>query len=177
MDRNISEEFLNEQNNAYINRFQCVDKDGDNQVETFLQQEAFKLMQRNLVRTRLFFDGDQNLIGFYSLFNETIKMNKQKREEVQIYLPQKVKEIPAIRLHYIGVDSRYQNQGIGLYIMSSVLTNCTKVAKLSGCSLITVESTENTVNFYSKFDFKYLRPAGDYKLMAMNTKNLLNLVN
>lgn len=174
---NLSEAWLTMDHINHMNHFQCIDRNGDNHVQIFLQEQALDLMERNLVRTRLFFDESQNLIGFYSLFNDTIKIHKNKREEINIHLPHGVKEIPAVRLHYIGVDDRYKGQGYGDILMSSVLVNCIKIAQISGCPLITVESTESAREFYDRYDFNYVRPERNYRLMVMNTKKLLHLVN
>src|SRR5699024_9262582 len=106
-----------------------------------------------------------------------LKIHKNKREEINIHLPHGVKEIPAVRLHYIGVDDRYKGQGYGDILMSSVLVNCIKIAQISGCPLITVESTESAREFYDRYDFNYVRPERNYRLMVMNTKKLLHLVN
>lgn len=169
----IIEEYLSNKHVKKLQDFQCKD---ERQVETFLKEEAFPLMERNLVRTRLFFDQQKNLIGFYSLFNDTIKMNKQKRKQLDINLPDKVKEIPAIRLHYIGVDNRYRKNNYGLYIMSSVLYHSALVAKISGCPLIIVESTKNARAFYEKFDFTYIGPKDSYYIYSLNTKYFAGLV-
>jgi GNAT superfamily N-acetyltransferase len=167
---NIKEEYLSDEHLSKLQEFRCSDEPI---VENFLKEEAYNLMKRNLVRTRLFFDDNQNLIGFYSLFNDTIKINKQKRMQLEIYLPQGVTEIPAIRLHYLGVDERFRGNGFGAYLMVSVLYNCAKVAEITGCSLITVESTEKAKSFYEKFDFTYICPTDRYYLMALNTKPLV----
>src|SRR5690625_4320041 len=173
---NLTEAWLNETHLNKIAEFTCIDQDKNNHVQLFLQDQAVELMDKNLVRTRLFFDQYQNLIGFYSLFNDTIKMHKNKRKQLNVYLPQNVKEIPAIRLHYIGIDDRYKGRGYGHTLMASVIVNCANIAKISGCALITVESTKGVKSFYEKYDFKYIHPEGSYYIMAMNTKNLLNLV-
>jgi GNAT superfamily N-acetyltransferase len=167
---NITEEYLSNKHLPRLQEFQCPD---EITVERFLREEAYNLMERNLVRTRLFFDENQNIIGFYSLFNDTIKMNRQKRLQMDISLPDGVKEIPAIRLHYLGVDIRFRKKGFGAYLMASVLYNCAKIAKITGCSLITVESTEKARDFYKKFDFIYICPVRQYYLMALNTKPLI----
>lgn len=174
--KTISEAWLNIDHINHTNSFQCIDRDGDNHVQVFLQEQALDLMECNLVRTRLFFDKNQKLIGFYSLFNDTIKIHKNKRIEISLTLPQGVKEIPAVRLHYIGIDDRYKGQGYGDILMSSVLVNCIKIAQISGCPLITVESTESARKFYARYDFSYIRPERNYKIMVLNTKKLLALV-
>lgn len=170
--QDLSEKFLTEYDLEKIKDFQCQDV---SQVDAFLKEEAFNLMDRNLVRTRLFFDENQNLVGFYSLFNDTIKMNKQKRLEMDILLPDGVAVIPAIRLHYLGVDKRYRGKGYGVYLMASVLYYCTYIARITGCSLITIESTKEARGFYEKFGFSYICPTGAFDLMSLNTKSLFNI--
>ncbi|MEW9674901.1 GNAT family N-acetyltransferase [Lentibacillus sp. L22] len=145
-------------------------------MQIFLQEESLELMERNVVRTRLVLDGNKNLIGFYSLFNNVVKINKSKREELNVFLPHEVKEIPAIRLHYLGVDNNYMKQGYGSFLMSSVLYNCAKVAQMSGCSLITVESTKSAEGFYAKHGFMHIRSEGKFDMMGMNTKGLIELL-
>lgn len=169
---NLREEYLKSEYLDKLLNFQCSDEE---QVEFFLKEEALNLMERNLVRTRLFFDQDENLIGFYSLFNDNIKINKQKRRELDIRLPDKVKVIPGIRLHYLGVDTRFRNMGYGKYLMASVLYHSAVVSKITGCSLITVESTKNARSFYDKFQFTYICPKDIYDFMAYSTKPLFEL--
>lgn len=111
----LYEEWLTIEHINNLNGFRCKDADGDNHVQTFLQEESLELMERNLVRTRLFLDQDRNLIGFYSLFNNVIKINKSKRKELDVFLPNEVREIPAIRLHYFGVDNKYMNQATEVF--------------------------------------------------------------
>lgn len=172
----LQEKWLDEEHSEQIQNFNCTDLDGDDHVQLFLQEQAIQLMHDNLVRTRLFFDKSQNLIGFYSLFNDTIKLHKSKRQQLNISLPQNVREIPAIKLHYRGIDNKFRGLGYGNHIMASVLLNCATVAKISGCTLITLESTKNAIGYYEKYDFKYIHRVGSYYLMAINAKNLLDLV-
>ncbi|GGJ79824.1 GNAT superfamily N-acetyltransferase [Anoxybacillus voinovskiensis] len=171
---NIREVYLSDEHLLKLQEFRCTD---EQIVENFLKEDAYNLMKRNLVRTRLFFDDNQNLIGFYSLFNDTVKIQKQKRAMLEIYLPSSVKEIPAIRLHYLGVDERFRGKGFGSYLMTSVLYHCAKVAEITGCSLITVEATENAKSFYEKFGFTYICPINRYYLMALSTKPLMEELN
>lgn len=172
----LFEEWLNIEHINNINEFRCLDIDRDNHVQTFLQEESLELMGRNLVRTRLFFDGDRNLIGYYSLFNNIIKINKGKRIELNVLLPNEVKEIPAIRFHSFGVDNKYMNQGYGSFLMSSVLFNCAKVAQMSGCTLITVESTKSANGFYEKYGFVHIRSEGKFDMLGLNSKGLIALL-
>lgn len=173
----LTEEWLSISHREYIDGFTCKNKSGNSHVQDFLQEQALELMDRNLVRTRLFFDRHRNLIGFYSLFNDTIKINKYKRSELGVELPGHVKEIPAINLHYIGIDDRYRERSYGNYLMASVIVNCIKVATISGCTLITLEATEDVVSFYERFDFIHVRRENKLYRMALSTKNMIKLFN
>lgn len=64
--------------------------------------------------------------------------------------PDKVKEIPAIRLHYLGVDSRFRKNYYGAFILTSALYQCARISEMSGCTLITVESTKKSENILWK---------------------------
>lgn len=172
----LIEENLDDSHIKFLTNFTCENTKGDRHVELFLRNQAVDLTNKNLVRTRLLFDQSRNLIGFYSLFNDTIKMNKDKRKELRVSLPQSVKVIPAIRLHYIGVNDSHKGMGYGSILMASMLVACATVAKRTGCTLITLESTEDVRAFYEKFDFKHIHKDGDYYIMAMNTKSILDLV-
>ncbi|MBK5458030.1 GNAT family N-acetyltransferase [Peribacillus sp. TH27] len=156
-----------------IHQFKCSDED---KVDSFLKEESINLMDRNFVRTRLFFDNEKNLVGFYSLFNDTIKMNKQKRLELQVKLPDQVKVIPAIRLHYIAVDEKYRKKRYGEDLLGCVFIECAEIAKRSGCTLIVLESTSKTRGFYEKYDFTHIRKENEYSLMAYNTEKLIDLL-
>src|SRR5699024_4772906 len=101
------------------------------------------------------------------------------KKEFDIQLPTKVKEIPSIRLHYIGVDDRYKGCGYGNHLMASVIDTCISVATVSGCSLILVESIRDVIDFYKKFDFVHVRKEKlsnkTHYLMALSTKNLIDI--
>lgn len=175
----LSEEWLSSNHSISIKDFKCTSQNNNSHVQLFLQEQAMGLMSKNIVRTRLFFDQHRNLIGFYSLFNDTIKMNKGKKKELDIRLPLRVTEIPSIRLHYIGVDDKYKGYGYGYHLMASVIDTCISVATVSGCSLIAVEASEDVIDFYKKFDFVHIRKEKSsnktYYLMALSTKNLIDI--
>lgn len=172
----LTEDWLCADHSMTLSDFTCVDSDNDNEAQLFLQEESLALMERNLVCTRIFLNEDKKLIGFYSLFNNIIKINKDKREQLAIYLPHAVKEIPAIRLHSIGIDNEFQGRGYGDVLMASILYNCALVSRISGCSLITVESTKNAKGFYKKYRFVHLRKEGHYDLMGINTKGIQHVI-
>ncbi|MEI3613721.1 N-acetyltransferase [Pseudogracilibacillus sp. SO30301A] len=171
----LTEEWLDSIHINQIREFRCVNQNGDNHVQKFLQEQALDLMSQNLVRTRLFFDKNRSLIGFYSLFNDTIKLNKHKRKQLDIKLPHGVQDIPSIRLHFLGIDDKHMGKGYGNDLMASIITNCINVARISGCTLIVLEATEDVVQFYEKYDFIYVHPKEEYYIMVLNTKELIDV--
>ncbi|MEH6941036.1 GNAT family N-acetyltransferase [Bacillus sp. JJ722] len=162
---NLNGEFLSLHHEDSIHEFKCSDEPS---VEAFLKEQAMDLMDRCFSRTRLFFDSNQNLIGFYSLFNDSFKVPKKKTGELSIKLPTAVSYVPAVRLHYIGVDERYRGKGNGQFLLTSALYEVYKISKHSACTLVTIEATENAKEFYKKFGFVHLSKQGRLNLMALN---------
>lgn len=60
--------------------------------------------------------------------------------------------------------------------MGSALFNCAKVAQVSGCSLISVESTKSAYCFYKKYGFSHIRSEGKFDMIGINTKGLITLL-
>lgn len=153
---------LHEEHRELIEDFLC---DDEPTVALFLKEEALKLQMMNVVRTRLYFDDANHLIGYFSLFNDTVEMASSKRKQQGWALPRN-KHIPAIRLHYFGVDQRYRKNGYGEYLLAEVLMLCQDVAQVSGCKFITLESLPSSVDFYSKYDFIKIARRNDYQIMV-----------
>ena len=60
--------------------------------------------------------------------------------------------------------------------MGSILVNGAKIAQISDCTLITVESTKIVNRFYEKYGFTYIRSEGEFDILGMNTKGLIPLL-
>ncbi|GAB6470090.1 hypothetical protein bcgnr5371_33710 [Bacillus cereus] len=174
MDSLLTIEPLQEKHIEAIQNFKCEDEPD---VEEFLKEDAMMYHLRNMAKTRLFFDGNHNLIGYFSVFNDHVCIGKAKRRKAKITPPKGINHFPAIRLHYLGVDSRYRKRGYGEEILLSVFEHCYKLSLITGCTLITVQALKSSIEFYKKYDFSiWKRDAKKYTDMFFKVQNLDGLI-
>ncbi|QWI46713.1 GNAT family N-acetyltransferase [Bacillus mycoides] len=174
MDGLLTIEPLQESHVEVIQNFKCEDEPD---VEEFLREDAMMYQLRNMAKTRLFFDGNHNLIGYFSVFNDHVCIGRTKRKKANITPPKGINHFPAIRLHYLGVDSRYRKKGYGEEILLSVLEHCYKLALITGCTLITVQALKSSMGFYQNYDFIiWKQEARKYTDMFFKIQNLEGLL-
>lgn len=56
-------EYLTDEHNDLIKQFSCNDAE---QIETFPKEESIILQYHSTVRTRLYFDEEDNFVGYFS---------------------------------------------------------------------------------------------------------------
>ena len=89
-------------------KFECTDEPS---IKYYLIEEALDFHVMNLARTKLFFDRENNLVGFLTLYNDMMQIGRKKRRKHGMSQLPSYKWYPAIKLHYMGVDSRFRNRG------------------------------------------------------------------
>ncbi|AIW83119.1 GNAT family N-acetyltransferase [Bacillus mycoides] len=167
-------ETLQEEHAQAIENFTCKDEPD---VAEFLKEDAMMYQNANMAKTRLFFDNNHNLIGYFSVFNDHVCIGKDKQEKEDIKPPKGIRYFPAIRLHYFGVDSRYRKLGYGEEILISVLEHCYKLSLITGCTLITVQALTSSISFYEKYDFRiWKREAAKYTDMFFKIQTVKGLL-
>ena len=119
-------DFINIKYKEDIENFSCSD---ELQVEQFLKEEAQHLHDSRTAITRLYFDENQNLVGYFTLYNDIVQVGKQKRlKHWSAFLPtSNLVYFPAIRLHYLGVDNQYRDMGYGKQLMLDLFTYVMKL--------------------------------------------------
>ncbi|UJF32377.1 GNAT family N-acetyltransferase [Paenibacillus hexagrammi] len=144
--RNISWECQN-----LIEGFDCSDEIS---VELFLKEQAFMLHHLRSAVTRLYFDENQNLVGYFALYNDHVHVFANQMTKYGWNLPEGLDLFPAVKLHYLGVDRKYRNRGYGEYLLGEVVELVEDIAKTSGCNFLTIEALPNAVEFYAKYGFQ-----------------------
>lgn len=146
----LEDRVLSDKDLKHLQDFKC----SDDRVNNFLKNESLVMQEHSMASTRLFFNLDNVLVGYYTIFNDIVqRINKQKLVKENWDL--EVSEYyPAIRLHYIGVDEKYKNQKIGYTMLMDVFDKSESIAQLSGCTFITLESYEKSIGFYEKQGFR-----------------------
>jgi len=116
-------QYIQTQHAEIIQGFNCPDEPS---VEIFLKEQALTLHQLRSAVTRLYFDENQNLVGYFTLFNDHIYIYPQQKEKYMWMLPEELDYFPAIKIHYLGVDNRYRGLGYGRYLLAEAVyvINC-----------------------------------------------------
>lgn len=155
----ISEDYLD-----LINKFELLKTTDDNTVGNFLRNNALDLHKRQTVVTRLYFNQDNDdMVGFFSLHNDFVDIEPSIiRENGWNLRTDDQSYYPALKLHFLGVDARYRQQGIGKYLMNEVMYIAKDIALSSGCNFITVEALHSSLKFYIAQGFKVKSRTNDF---------------
>lgn len=160
----LIDEVLSPEHRSKVEGFKCS---SEKEVEVFLKKDAWELQHYNMAVTRLFFNKDKELVGYFTLYNDAVpKMNKDKMKKENWNLPNTEKYFPAIRLHYFGVDERYVGQGIGYAMLMAAIDICSSISEYTGCTFISVQALNSAVGFYEHYDFKSVGREKNYRNMV-----------
>ena len=166
---------LQEIDNDLINTFSCND---EKRVEEYFKNEA-KINDNYLLnRTRVLLSNKNEIIGFYSLYNDLTLIGKKKAKGYGWDIMQdKYNSFPALRLHYLGLNDCYRGKGMGELLLSEVFKEAVILTAKTGCMFITAEAVnDRAIRFNKKFGFKTLKPQqikSEPEIMAFRILELL----
>ena len=157
-----------------------------NDLNDFLKNEALKQQNINLNLTRVILYNN-NIIGYFSLLTDTIKLKGIKEEDVKKELKSKlpkIDEIPAIKIGRLAIDKKYTGNGLGSHILRNIIFNIQNIAKTQvGLRFITVDGYAKAYKFYTKHNgFTYLKTNKNEKsvdkinkIIQQNPNQIINL--
>lgn len=144
-----------------LSNFSC----GLEDMDEFLLNDALKQQQDNLNVTYLVLC-DNNIIGFFSLLADSIKI-KDIGEEYDI----SYETSPAIKIGRLAVDEKYRSKGIGTVILDNICKNIKLISKKVGIRFITIDSYCRVRKFYYKNEFKHFKINNMKKLKRTAKRN------
>jgi GNAT superfamily N-acetyltransferase len=165
----IRSEDISENHSDLLKNFQCNDEPI---VKNYLIEDALENHNTDLVRTRLYFNEEDSLIGFTSMYNDMMEIGKDKRRKHRLLHLPSLKYYPAIKLHYIAVDERFRGRRYGEELLISVLSQAKNISKVSGCIFLNLESLPKAVTFYETYEFQRLSHNGEYMNMFFKLSEL-----
>ena len=135
-----------------IKRFDC----GNEMINRFVARSLKKRVRKNLSRAYVLLDKREHFAGFYTLDAFSIA-----RESFDIHrrpsgLPP---VIPVIKLGMLGIDKRYQKQGLGRRLLRDAMIKTLKLSQIAGCAGLYLLAEEKAVPFYEKLGFFPLKEA------------------
>ena len=153
--------------NHIFKAFDC----GDNDLNDFLFYDS-KIHLKHLNHTTFILEAPNEIIAYYSLANDLLRVEyiePLRKVFDDIYLDGEYEEwlfeqrqFPAVKIGRLAVNTKYQRQGIGSFIIDSLIYSFTHNNK-TGCQFITVDATINASEFYEKNEFVFLTDKDEYK--------------
>lgn len=111
---------------------------GNDDINRYLQTIASQHAKKNISITHILADGE-TIKAFYTLSNSQITDHQLKGYP---------KVIPAILIGRIGIDKRYQGQGLFKVIFAHAFLGIKKFARFSGMAFIIIDPKTDTLNQY-----------------------------
>ena len=119
----------------------------------YLAHTAPQHEKKNITRT---FCGvkDGVIAGYYALTNAVVDVSALTPDTVRRYrLP--THALPVVRLGRLGIDARYQRQGLGKRLLIDALRRVMFVAESSGCVGLMVDAKDaDAARYYEGFGFQ-----------------------
>ena len=135
-----------------IKRFDC----GNEMINRFVTRALKKRVKKHLSRAYVLLDGSGEFAGFYTL--DTFAITRELFDTVDgpAGLPPSV---PVVKLGMLGVDRRWQKQGLGKRLLRDALIRVAWIAQIAGCAGVYLLAEEAAVPFYESLGFIALREA------------------
>lgn len=128
-------------------RFDC----GVDALNNFLQLQANQQHKKDQARTYVIEDlaRPNHIVGFY-----TLSMNKVDLSELPGKYAGRNDYVIGGLIARLGVDHRYQKQGIGGLLLVDALFRLLQASEISGFPVITVDAKDGVAEFYLKYGFQ-----------------------
>lgn len=120
---------------------------GNDIINHYLKNMAKQHAKKGISKTHILHK-DSQILGFYTLSNLHIENNDN---QIKGY----PRQIPAILIGKMGVDMRYQGQGLSKLLLSQALKHIKKIADETGIAFAIIDAKdESLASYYEKFSFQ-----------------------
>lgn len=123
---------------------------GNDDINRYLWQMASQHHKRGVARVHILAN-DSHIVGFYTLTSTNLDNSDNGIRGYPHY-------IPAILIGRMGVDIRYQGQGLSKTLLWSALTKIKAISQDTGVMVATIDpKNESLANYYTQYGFKPLQ--------------------
>lgn len=150
---------LNKDHN--LDDFHC----GLDDMDDFLKSDALNQQDEKLSVTYLAMY-DNEIIGFFSLLSDRIKLKDIDEEYNLPYMT-----CPAIKIGRLAVHEEYNSSGFGTTLLDNTCYQIKRISEIHGVRFITVDAYCDVRGFYYKNEFKHLKIPNEKKLKRTADRN------
>jgi GNAT superfamily N-acetyltransferase len=146
---------------------------GNELLNNYIRYQAGQDMKRKLAACYVLSDIESNnIIGFYTLSNNSIPLNRLPFE-IQSKLPKSYTSIPTTLLGRLAIDKNFHGKGIGKILLIDALKRSYDISLVMGSFAVVVDPIdEEAERYYEKYDFIKLPDSGKM-FISINTLKVL----
>ena len=127
---------------------------GVDAVDEWLKKGARQAQEKRLSITRVLLRKPHTIAGYYTLAMGLVNFDKLPREMAR-KLPGPL--LPVVTLAWLGVDQRFQSQGLGERLLAQALADCHRTGQVMPFVAVLLDcATEKAKAFYQRHDFEEL---------------------
>lgn len=131
-----------------LSKFDC----GDPDLNEFLKEDSFEYRDNKITSTILVIYNER-VVGFFSICNDAIKLKLDEKSGCGLN-KKPLQEYPAVKIARLAVDLSCQKKNLGTTILKMAIGYIiNEISNKVGCRFITVDSYQDKINFYKKFNF------------------------
>ena len=135
---------------------------GLDQVDNYFRKTANKLQKAGNVRVFVLLDASERLLGFYALNAHSVDYGELPKKYARTRPSHG--SIPAAYISMIGVDQRYQGNGLGGILLVEALKKLVRVSEAVGIAVLRLdvldcgneEATNRRLALYTGYGFRPL---------------------
>jgi len=141
------------EDNHDLSKFDCVMDAEDKEAHEFLQTTALNYQNMNMAVTYLcrYQDG---IAGFITICANSVEFSWNQIKDINAEI--RHKEVPALKVAWIGTHKNYRRRGIGKFMMLSAVDIALRLASTVGARIITLDTREGLITYYEKLGFKII---------------------
>jgi predicted GNAT family N-acyltransferase len=150
-----------------LKSFECTDKD----LNDFLFNDAIDYYDQLMGVTYVWVDKTKDtIVAYYTLVNDKITRDEDERSSWNRL------SRPSMKIGRLAVNSQYERQGVGQYILNYLKLRLISDKRVSGCRFITVDAYRAALPFYERCGFAFLSHKDESdptRLMFFDLKRVL----
>ncbi len=126
---------------------------GEPSLDTYIERQAGQDVRRRIARVFVAtFDDPASIAGFYTLSALAVEASELPAE-LSAKLPRH--PIPAALIGRLAVDQRYQERGLGAYLLMDTLSRALAASESVAIHVVVVDTLdERASDFYQAFGFR-----------------------
>ena len=137
--------------------FRC----GQDRVDDWLAAKSLQNQEKHLSVTKVLFDGNGAIAGYYTLATGQVDFSDLPREFAK-RLPRRL--LPVAVLAWLAVSSAHQGQGLGRLLLAQALRDCHEAGKTFTFIAVILDCINDAAKaFHRRWDFEEL-PGHPYRL-------------